>query len=369
MPPARTVPLDALLPSNLPVVDGLRVSASYVPGGDGGGDFYDAFFLDDDTLAIAIGDAGAHGVAAIAAMNVVRQAIRNALIDGAQPVDVLRRANRALVRSDVAGIVTAFVGIVDPATLLLRYALAGHPAPLLATDDREANALHAGGTTIALGVMPHHVATEMRVTLPVDGLLACYTDGCVAFATDAENGTEIFSEVLAQARVLKPSKPAVAIDRAIFRTRERTDDATILTVTPEPTLAHIDVHLPAEPSSAPLARGALRRFFAGTSLDERRTYDALVATGEAISNAIEHAYAGRPHHSFTVSARSESDACLIFVEDSGNWRDDGEADGRGLGMMRQLSDDCVIERSERGTRVILRFALAASIADVALHAT
>ena len=80
----------------------------------------------------------------------VRQAIRGALIDGARPADALRRANRVLLRSDNPGVVTAIVGIIDPATLQFRYAGAGHPSPLLASSDDECTTLPGSGTGIVI---------------------------------------------------------------------------------------------------------------------------------------------------------------------------------------------------------------------------
>jgi len=366
---ALAVPLTALLPAELPVVDGLRISASYVAGSNtaGGGDFYDAFFLDDGTLALAIGDAAGSGVTAVMAMNVVRQAIRNGFIDGARPAEVLRRANRMLLRSGAQSIVTAVVGILDPATLHFRYACAGHAPPILATADGEFAALTAPASDIALGIVPHHVTSELSVTLPVDGLMALYTDGCVQVDGDPEAGTQTFGEAVAEVRTLNPMKPAVTIDRAIFGNRERLDDAAIITISPEPTLEHVDVRLPAESSSTALARSALRRFFASSTLGERRTYDALVAVGEAVSNAIEHAYEGRLNQTFALRARYEDATCVVFVEDNGVWRQDaGDPRGRGVTMMRQLSDECSIDRRAKGTSVMLRFALAPRLADAAL---
>src|SRR5580658_10488334 len=209
-PPATPVLQGALLPSNPPVVDGLRLSWSYVPAtgpGAGGGDFYDAFFLDDGTLAVAIGDAAGHGLTAIVTMNTVRQAIRSALIDGARPADALRRANRVLLRSDHPGIVTALVGIIDPATLQFRYAAAGHPAPLMAAADGTCAPLPGEGSGIALGVVPHHVTSENVVAIPVDALLALYTDGCVTLDYDGGAGTQMLADALTEARILAPSKP------------------------------------------------------------------------------------------------------------------------------------------------------------------
>jgi anti-sigma regulatory factor (Ser/Thr protein kinase) len=363
------VPLAALLPSELPVVDGLRLSASFAQGdgASGGGDFYDAFFLDDGTVAIAIGDAAGSGLAAIATMNVARQAIRNALFDGARPADVLRRTNRMVLRADAHAIVTAVVAVIDPATLQLRYACAGHAPPILAEPGAEFAVLPAPASDIALGIVPHHVTAELTASVPVGSLLAFYTDGCVQLDRDPVAGTRAFGEAVAGARSLMPTKPAAAIDRAIFGHRERKDDATIVTVSAEPTLEHIDIRLPAESASTALGRAALRRFFASSQLDERRTYDALVAVGEAISNAIEHAYAGRPNQTFSLRARYEGASCVVIVEDGGAWRQDaGEPRGRGVSMMHRLSDECTIARSANGTSVILRFALATRLADVAL---
>ena len=371
--PAVPVLQGALLPSSPPVVDGLRVSWSYVAAtapGIGGGDFYDAFFLDDGTLAVAIGDADGHGLTAIVTMNIVRQAIRNAMIDGARPADALRRANRVLLRSDHPGIVTALVGIIDPATLQFRYASAGHPAPLLASADETCAPLPGEGSGIALGVVPHHVTAEHVVSIPVDGILAFYTDGCMTADDDGVAGVGTLADALIHARTLAPSKPALTIDRAIFGGRERTDDATIVTIAPEAQLAHLDIRLPAELTSASLARTALRRFLATTPLGERRTFDAVVAAGEAVANAIEHAYDRRPNQTFVLRAMSDSNVCTILVEDSGVWNDVEPLTtrGRGIAMMRELCDTLEMDRSANGTSVALTFQLTNNVADASLAA-
>lgn len=369
--PAVPVLQGALLPSDPPVVDGLRISWSYVAAtrpGAAGGDFHDAFFLDDGTVAVAIGDADGQGLTAIVTMNTVRQALRGALIDGARPGDALRRANRVLLRSESRGLVTAIVGIIDPATLQFRYATAGHPAPLLAVADGTCSPLPGEGSGIALGVVPHHVTSEHVVSIPVDGVLALYTDGCTTLDEPGEVGTQALSDALVDVRTLAPGKPAITIDRAIFGGRERSDDATIITITPEAVLAHLDVRLPAEPASAGLARTALRRFLAATPLGERRNFDAVVAAGEAVANAIEHAYDRRPNQTFTLRARFEEQTCLIFVEDGGTWNDVEPLTtrGRGIAMMRELCDTLDIEHTQAGTTVAMSFQIANNVADAAL---
>jgi anti-sigma regulatory factor (Ser/Thr protein kinase) len=364
----------ALLPAELPAVPGLQLSASYVPAaGDeaAGGDFYDAFALEDGSIAVTVGDAAGSGLTAILAMNVVRVALRAALIDGARPVDALRRANRVLLRSDDRALVTALVGTIDPVTLTFRYASAGHPAPLLALADGTTSTLPGTGSGIPLGVVPHHVASEQVAHVPVDALVALYTDGCVEYERDVIAGTATFSAELAAALALGTNDAAATIDRAIFAARARPDDAAILTIAPAATIPEIDVRLPADPPSSAAARTGLRRFFAGSRLGDRRRYDAVVAAGEAVSNAIEHAYGGRPNESFALRAGQDGTSLVVVVEDYGHWLEHSAAAtgrGRGIGMMRELADELTIDGNADGTRVVLRFDPDGSLRDGALTA-
>jgi anti-sigma regulatory factor (Ser/Thr protein kinase) len=274
------------------------------------------------------------------------------------------------LRSDRPGIVTALIGIVDPATLQFRYAAAGHPAPLLASGEDACGPLSGEGSGIALGVVPLHVTSEHVVSLPENGVLALYTDGCLAPDIDGLPGTQLLADALDEARKLAPNRLAETIDQAIFGQSERADDATILTIAAEPQIAHLDVRLPAEPGSAALARTALRRFLASTPLSERRSFDAVVAAGEAVANAIEHAYDRRPNQSFVLRGRYEEHRCTIVVEDAGSWNDvvPPTTRGHGIAMMRELSDAFEITRSPGGTSVLLDFQIVENVADAALVA-
>jgi anti-sigma regulatory factor (Ser/Thr protein kinase) len=273
-----------------------------------------------------------------------------------------------LLRSERPGIVTALAGIIDPATLQFRYAAAGHPAPLLAGDDGACAPLPGEGSGIALGTVPHHVTAEYLAALPDDGVLALYTAGCLTDTGETATGARALADALVAARTLAPARLAPAIEGALFGGRPRPADATIFTIVPEAQVAHLDVRLPAEPASAAPARTALRRFLASTPLQKRRAFDALVAAGEAIANAIDHAYDRRPNHTFVLRARYEERQCTIVVEDAGSWSggDPATASGRGIALMRELSDAFEITRTPHGTSVLLGFLIAATVADETL---
>ena len=79
----------SLLPDRLPSVPGLVLTASYLPvtrNMEIGGDWYDAFRLADQRLAVAVGDVMGKGLTAAAGMGRVRNALRAlALTDGGPP--------------------------------------------------------------------------------------------------------------------------------------------------------------------------------------------------------------------------------------------------------------------------------------------
>ncbi len=91
----------ALLPPRLPEVDGLTIAAWYWAAGavsEVGGDFYDAFAIDDRKWAVVIGDVCGTGPDAAAVTAIARHTIRAAATHGHQPAEVLSWLNDALAR-------------------------------------------------------------------------------------------------------------------------------------------------------------------------------------------------------------------------------------------------------------------------------
>lgn len=85
-----------------------------------------------------------------------------------------------------------------------------------------------------------------------------------------------------------------------------------------------DVQLRSEPLALAWVRPALRRLAAHAGLDAERTMALLVASGEAMANAVLHAYPdGRG--AIKVSARRADGGLLIEVTDHGRWRESRRA--------------------------------------------
>jgi anti-sigma regulatory factor (Ser/Thr protein kinase) len=86
-------------------------------------------------------------------------------------------------------------------------------------------------------------------------------------------------------------------------------------------------------------------------------YDITLATGEACTNAIEHAYAPGEATFDLEATRGDSDV-FVAVRDYGAWREPrGQNRGRGLKLMQTLMDEVNVRREPTGTTVELRRAV------------
>ena len=106
---AATALQRSLLPSALPVVDGAKMAARYVPGsGVVGGDWYDVFSLPAGELCMVIGDVAGSGLHAAVIMGRMRSALRAYALETNDPAEVLSRLGLQLTPRKARQIVRAF---------------------------------------------------------------------------------------------------------------------------------------------------------------------------------------------------------------------------------------------------------------------
>ncbi len=87
--------------------------------------------------------------------------------------------------------------------------------------------------------------------------------------------------------------------------------------------------------------------------DPQWSFDLILASGEAVANAIEHAYSSAG--SVIVTAERSTDAVTLIVQDFGHWKTGSRPNrGRGMMLMRALVDEATVDRKPAGTVVTLR---------------
>jgi serine/threonine-protein kinase RsbW len=108
----------------------------------------------------------------------------------------------------------------------------------------------------------------------------------------------------------------------------------------------------------------VRRWLSGSvHIDEQRTADIVLATYEALSNCVDHAYRhfdSPGHMSVEVTYDQPAETVRVCVTDQGSWADPNShpaeiGRGRGLRLMHALSTEVTVNGTAEGTTVCLHF--------------
>jgi GAF domain-containing protein len=169
----------AVLPDQLPTLDGWDIAAHYQPGDRAGvgGDFYDAIVLTGGRLAVVVGDVMGHGIAAAAAMAHVRAAVRAYLVLDPDPSAVVTHLQQMFDELEMTRLVSLSYAVLDPQAARLDIVNAGAMPPL---------AVDAEGSADYLPVPPRRLlgagrdeATPVQLPMPAGQTLLLFTDGLV----------------------------------------------------------------------------------------------------------------------------------------------------------------------------------------------
>ena len=161
-----------------------------------GGDFYDFYFVDEDTLAVLIADVSGKGIPAAMFMMQAKTLLKSYAESGMGVAEVLTQANNKLCEGNDADMfVTVWMGYLNTRTGEVTYANAGHNPPFIRHGDGSVEMVKSRPGLVLAGMegIRYRVNT---VQLKPGDLLYLYTDG-VTEATDA--GNNLYGEVRLQA--------------------------------------------------------------------------------------------------------------------------------------------------------------------------
>jgi len=166
----------ALLPRTLPQLGGFRLAGNWESARQVGGDFYDAFPLDDHSLLLVVADVMGKGVPAAIFATITRSLLRAMAVRSHHPAKLLKRLNEMLYAelSSVGMFITAQIVFIDLDRRQLVAASAGH-CPILMLSGETVKSLGVTGTP--LGILPNATYREQTATFGDPGGLLLYTDG------------------------------------------------------------------------------------------------------------------------------------------------------------------------------------------------
>ena len=176
----------SVLPTNYPNNENYAINAQMIAAKEVGGDFYDFYELDENTIAFLVADVSGKGIPAAMFMMTAKTIIKD-LAERRIPVnEILTLANEKLCENNESGMfVTAWMGILDINSGKLQYSNAGHNPPIIK---------HANGAIEYLKSRAGFVLAGMdgvryrvnELQLERGDRIFLYTDG-VTEATDSYN--------------------------------------------------------------------------------------------------------------------------------------------------------------------------------------
>jgi signal transduction histidine kinase/CheY-like chemotaxis protein len=343
------------------------IGAVYQPASEAmrvGGDWYLATRLGQDGgIGVCVGDVVGHGLQAATVMSNLRAAVTATALSSPDPVHVMETVQSYAATMPGARCSTLAYATIRTTTGTIDYVCAGHPYPVLVTSDGKARTLDEGRAPPldAFDWTGHWKVGHDEV--PPGSLLLLYTDGLI------ERRGESLTEGIARLTNAAAGCASLPVDAVCATLLERlappggyTDDVVILALRPaDVTRASFVTVLPASPGELAGLRHRLGQWAKDLNLNATSRQNILIATGEAVVNAIEHGSGLDPTKTVGVEAFAMEDGISISISDTGQWLGDSAASrrtlhrGRGLRLMYGLADVVDTARSPQGTTVTLYF--------------
>ena len=347
--------------------NGFSVSAMTRPAKGVGGDFYDCFVREDNSVCIVMGDVSGKGITGAIFMAMIKTVIREKLMAGLSPAETLNQANRELTEQNPEGLfATVFAAVLNPDTGELRYANAGHTYPVML---RSADALLKPENGIALGLFDDAEVVDETMTLAPGQGVFLYTDG----VTDALNPEHVPFGIQRLTDTLREQPdPRETAEETILRVSgavgtycegvEPFDDmaAMVLLLTDERAGERMRPIPVALSSFEEIKKAA---FAAAGSTPETRK--ALLACDEALANIVR--YSGATELAFRCEKEGDT-LCVSFADNgipfdpTAEQAEDKEFEtldsgGMGLNLIRQTASSARYERKDGKNVFTMRFCI------------
>lgn len=182
---------ESTLPKNMPVIQGYDVHGAFRPAHQAGGDLFDLVLLEDQ-LFMLLGDATGHGFGPALSATQMQAMLRVAFRCGATLDEAYRHVNNQIVE-DLPDdrFITAFMGLLDPATNVVRYHSGGQ-GPIVHFHAATMDCEFHKPTSVPLGVLEMDAAqSSSQLKMQPGDVLAVLSDGVFEYLNHAN---EVFGD-------------------------------------------------------------------------------------------------------------------------------------------------------------------------------
>ena len=348
-----------LAPTELPPGFAVRYEPA-VPPLEIGGDWYDVLRVGDHRIGIIVGDCVGRGLSAAAVMGQLRSSARALLLTGAEPAMLLEDLDSVAELIPDAFCTTVFLAVLDTESGEFFYSCAGHLPAVLAAPQAKPTLL-SDARSVPLVVQRKSSRPQSSVVLPPGSTLMLYTDGLVERRdVSLDDGIARVSETVAGGMHLPVDAVADAVLNEMAPPGGYDDDIAIV-VYRQP-YAPLAIEKVVTADQLTDIRHQLAAWMRAATIPDGRVADIVLAVNEACANSIEHGYRGRKPGRVRVEGENDGARVHLRVIDSGSWKPapaDPGVRGRGLLLIRAVSDWLEMECTPTGTTVDMSFRLPA----------
>jgi PAS domain S-box-containing protein len=332
-----------------------------VPPLEIGGDWYDVLPIGDKRIGIVVGDCVGRGLPAAAIMGQLRSSARALLINGAQPARLLEQLDSAASLIPNAYCTTVFLAVLDTESGVLEYSNAGHMPAVLAGPEPGQTTVLTDAASVPLAVRRDEPRPQTSQVLPQGSTLMVFTDGLVERKHESiDDGILRAARLLDRTMKLPLQAVPAALVHELAPASGYDDDVAMVIYRHWP--AHFRIESQATADQLVDIRHRLAVWLRSAEVPDALAADVVLVVNEACTNCVEHAYRGHPVGTMLLEAKIADGEVRARVVDSGSWKtpaaDPGNS-GRGLVLMKALSDRMEIDSGPTGTTVDVAFRLPA----------
>ncbi|BBZ46973.1 SpoIIE family protein phosphatase [Mycobacterium parmense] len=330
-----------------------------VPPLEIGGDWYDVLPIGEHRIGIVVGDCVGRGLPAAAIMGQLRSSARALLINGAQPAVLLEQLDSAASLIPNAYCTTVFLAILDTGSGVLQYSNAGHMPAVLAGPEPGVTTLLTDASSVPLAVRRNRPRPQTTRVLPPGCTLMVFTDGLVERKRESiDDGIDRAAAVLVKTQTMPLDAVADTMLRELSPPAGYDDDVAMVIYRHRRTPLHIESDARAE--QLVMVRHRLAAWLRANEVPEELAADVVLVVSEACTNCVEHAYASRAAGTMVLDAEIGGGEVRARIADFGSWKKPAEHpgnSGRGLLLIRAISDALEIDRAATGTTAHVSFRL------------
>lgn len=332
-----------------------------------GGDFYDFYLLDENHLAFLVADVSGKGIPGAMFMMTSKTLIKSYAESGLAVNDIFTQVNAQLCENNEADMfVTAWMGILNLESGLVRYANAGHNPPLVRHKDGSYEYLK-GRANFVLAGMEGLRYKEQQLQLQPGDEIYLYTDG----VTEAhDSNKQLFGEERLRASLNETAGMTtdeickkVKKDVDVFQGEaEQFDDITMLCIhwnEVENKMLSINPTMESVPLVAAFVEEHLEKFEVPAKLSAK----LMVAVDEIYSNIVR--YSGASEAQIRL-VKEEKLVQLIFRDNGEPYNplnekapdvtasaEDRAIGGLGIFMVRKMMDNVEYEYTNDRNKLTL----------------